>query len=110
MHVKLEDLPFAELAAHLPSTTAFIRESLRSSPDARVLVHCAEGISRSVSVVAAFLMAQYGWSPDDAVEYIKSKRIVANPNVGFVQQLHEYARESLAGSLSHPVPPLSAPL
>jgi len=110
MHVKLEDFPFAELAAHLPSTTAFIRDALRSSPEARVLVHCAEGISRSVSVVAAFLMAQYGWSPDDAVAYVKSKRIVANPNVGFVQQLHEYARESLATPLSHPVPPLSAPL
>lgn len=110
MHVKLEDLPFAELAAHLPSTTAFIRDALRSSPEARVLVHCSEGISRSVSVVAAFLMAQYRWSPNDAVEYIKSKRRIANPNAGFVQQLHEYARESLEDSLSHPEPPFSAAL
>jgi atypical dual specificity phosphatase len=92
LQIKVEDFPFAELAAHLPTTTAWIRDAFRSSPDARVLVHCGEGISRSVSVVAAFLMAQYGWSPMEAVQYIKSKRRVANPNFGFVQQLGEYAK------------------
>jgi atypical dual specificity phosphatase len=91
LQVRVEDFPFAELAAHLPITTAWIREALRN-PDARVLVHCAEGISRSVSVVAAFLIAQYGWSPAQAVQYIKSKRRAADPNFGFVQQLGEYAR------------------
>jgi atypical dual specificity phosphatase len=92
LQIKVEDFPFAELAAHLPTTTSWIREAFRSSPDARVLVHCGEGISRSVSVVAAFLMAQYGWSPVEAVQYIKSKRRVADPNFGFVQQLGEYSK------------------
>jgi protein-tyrosine phosphatase len=109
MQVKVEDLPFAELAAHLPSTTAFIRNALASHPEARVLVHCAEGISRSVSVVAAFLMAQYGWTPLQAVDYIKNKRRVANPNFGFVQQLHEYARGSLGRTIPNPSPPFSTP-
>ncbi|KAF8065355.1 protein-tyrosine phosphatase-like protein [Lyophyllum atratum] len=92
LHVKVEDFPFAELAAHLPTTTAWIREAYRGTPNARVLVHCAEGVSRSVSVVAAFLIAQYGWTPAEAVQFIKSKRRVADPNFGFVQQLGEYAR------------------
>ncbi|KAF8967341.1 protein-tyrosine phosphatase-like protein [Flammula alnicola] len=109
MQVRIEDLPFAELAAHLPSTTAFIHNALASSPEARVLVHCAEGISRSVSVVAAFLMAHYGWSPLEAVHYIKSKRRIANPNFGFVQQLHEYARDSLGRTIANPAPPFSVP-
>jgi len=92
LHVRVEDMPFAELAQHLPITTAWIREAYRTTPRARILVHCGEGISRSVSVVAAFLIAQYQYSPSTAVEYIKSKRRVANPNPGFVQQLVEYAR------------------
>ncbi|KAF8889882.1 protein-tyrosine phosphatase-like protein [Infundibulicybe gibba] len=92
-------LPFAELAAHLPATTAWICDALRD-PEARVLVHCAEGISRSVSVVAAFLMAQYGWTPVEAIQHIKSKRRIANPNFGFVQQLHEYGRDALGRSPS----------
>lgn len=92
LHVRVEDLPFAELASHLPHTTAWINAALRSNPNARIVVHCAEGISRSVSVVAGFLMAQYGWTPSEAVQYIKSKRRGAEPNFGFVQQLGEYGR------------------
>ncbi|KAF9256900.1 phosphatases II, partial [Marasmius fiardii PR-910] len=96
MQVCVEDFPFAELAAHLPATTKFIRDGLRGfSGEGRVLVHCAEGISRSVSVVAAFLMAQHGWTPGEAVAYVKEKRKIANPNPGFVKQLYEYGRESL---------------
>lgn len=95
LQIRVEDLPFAELAAHLPTTTAWIRDALARDPQARVLVHCVEGISRSVSVVAAFLMAQYNWTPAEAVQYIKSKRRVAEPNFGFIQQLHEYGRVSL---------------
>lgn len=62
-------------------------------------------------MVAAFLMAQYGWTPMEAVGYVKSKRRVAEPNFGFVQQLHEYAREGLGRVCPTPVqPPFSAPV
>ncbi|KAG6872977.1 hypothetical protein C0995_004516 [Termitomyces sp. Mi166 len=92
LHLKIEDSPFVELAAHLPTTTQWIRDAYLGNPDARILVHCAEGISRSVSIVAAFLIAQYGWTPSEAVQFIKTKRRVADPNFGFVAQLEEYAR------------------
>jgi predicted protein tyrosine phosphatase len=95
LQINIEDFPFAELAAHLPTTTAFIHDALKGHSEARVLVHCAEGISRSASVVAAFLMAQYGWTPGEAVGYVKEKRKIANPNFGFVKQLYEYGREGL---------------
>ncbi|KAJ2919844.1 hypothetical protein MD484_g623, partial [Candolleomyces efflorescens] len=110
LHIRVDDMPFAELAGHLPGTTAFIRDALSGSPDARVLVHCGEGISRSVSVVAAYLMAQYHWTPTEALRFVKSKRVVAEPNFGFVQQLHEYAREGLGwANVGTPVHPTSAP-
>jgi len=89
--IHIEDNPFAELAAHLPSSVAFIREALRD-PEAKVLVHCVQGISRSASVVCAYLMALYGWAPSKAVSYVKTKRWIAEPNFGFVAQLHEYEK------------------
>lgn len=92
----LDDLPFSELAAHLPHTTAFLRGAL-TDPNARVLVHCVEGVSRSTSVVAAYLIAEFGWTTAQAVQYVKSRRRAAEPNFGFVQQLQEYA-ESLRRS------------
>jgi len=88
--IPLDDLPFAELVEHLPKSTSFLREALRD-PGSRVLVHCVEGISRSVSVVCAFLIYSYAWTPMQAVQYVKSKRVRADPNFGFVSQLHEYA-------------------
>lgn len=100
LQIKVEDFPFAELAAHLPTTTTWIRDALSRDPNSRVLVHCVEGISRSTSVVAAFLMAMYNWSPQEAIQYIKSKRRVAEPNFGFIQQLHEYGKVSLGRAQS----------
>lgn len=93
IQISIEDLPFAELAAHLPNTTSFIVDAMRD-PNARILVHCMQGVSRSASVVAAYLMAVYGWTPQQAVLFVKSKRKAADPNSGFVAQLGEYA-ESL---------------
>lgn len=92
--IHIEDNPFAELAAHLPSSTAFISNALLD-PNANVLVHCVQGISRSASVVSAFLMAVYGWTPAQAVAYVKKKRCIAEPNFGFVAQLHEYEKTLL---------------
>lgn len=89
MQIQLSDSPFAELAAHLPSATAFISEALRD-PRARVLVHCVQGISRSASIASAYLIAAYNWSPTQAVQYVKSKRPSAEPNSGFVSQLEEF--------------------
>jgi atypical dual specificity phosphatase len=89
--ISLMDAPFTELAEHLPASTSFLREALRDE-NARVLVHCFRGVSRSASVVAAFLIAEYGWSTARAVHHVKSKRLIAEPNFGFVGQLKEYAR------------------
>jgi protein-tyrosine phosphatase len=97
--VSIEDLPFAELAAHLPGTTTFIDDAMRD-PNARILVHCMQGVSRSASVVAAYLMAVYGWTPQQAVQFVKSKRRIADPNSGFVAQLGEYAESLRRQSLS----------
>jgi len=57
-----------------------------------------EGVSRSTSVVCAFLIAEYGYTPAQAIQYVKSKRRSAEPNMGFVQQLQEYADSLRSGS------------
>ncbi len=100
MQIPIQDNPFAELAEHLPRTTAFITEALRD-PNARVLVHCVQGVSRSTSVVCAYLIARCGFSPPEAVRYVKERRSQANPNPGFVSQLGEYADSLRGGGRRH---------
>lgn len=53
-----------------------------------VLVHCMAGISRSVSVIAYYLMKKYSLTSYDAIEYLKSRRCIANPNSYFRYQLN----------------------
>ncbi|KAJ4971685.1 hypothetical protein NE237_004784 [Protea cynaroides] len=53
----------------------------------RVLVHCCQGVSRSTSLVIAYLMWREGQSFDDAFQYVKAARGIANPNMGFTCQL-----------------------
>ncbi|KAL4244806.1 Protein-tyrosine phosphatase-like protein [Abortiporus biennis] len=90
MQIPLQDNPFAELAEYLPRTTAFITDALRD-PHARVLVHCVQGVSRSTSIAAAYLISACGMSPSQAVQFVKTKRSQADPNPGFISQLGEYA-------------------
>jgi protein-tyrosine phosphatase len=87
----LDDNPFAELAAHLPRAVAFVRSALDRDPNARILIHCVRGVSRSAAVVAAVLIS-LGWTPERAIAHIARIRPGAQPNIGFVSQLGEYAR------------------
>ncbi|KAG6573695.1 Protein-tyrosine-phosphatase MKP1, partial [Cucurbita argyrosperma subsp. sororia] len=53
----------------------------------RVFVHCFQGVSRSTSLVIAYLMWKEGQSFQDAFQSVKAARGVANPNLGFACQL-----------------------
>ncbi len=69
--------------------TAFIREQLRQGR--RVLVHCAEGISRSCVIGTAYLY-ECGMSLDEAVELIRVRRPIVNPAPQLLRALRDYYR------------------
>ncbi|XP_047169174.1 protein-tyrosine-phosphatase MKP1-like [Vigna umbellata] len=53
----------------------------------RVFVHCCQGVSRSTSLVIAYLMWREGQSFHDAFQFVKATRGIADPNMGFTCQL-----------------------
>eukprot|EP01126_Amoeba_proteus_P048340 TRINITY_DN5582_c0_g1_i4.p1 TRINITY_DN5582_c0_g1~~TRINITY_DN5582_c0_g1_i4.p1 ORF type:complete len:114 (+),score=14.84 TRINITY_DN5582_c0_g1_i4:771-1112(+) len=64
---------------HIPTT---------HNPDGKkVLVHCSGGVSRSPSVVIAYLMALNGMSYGEAHAEVKRKRNGVKPNPTFQNQL-----------------------
>ncbi|KAH8983288.1 hypothetical protein EDB92DRAFT_1819545 [Lactarius akahatsu] len=76
-----------DILAHLPTTTPFVRDALAESPDSRVMVHCLMGISRSATVVCAYLIATARVTPHEALMAVKGKRGIVSPKIGFLSQL-----------------------
>lgn len=66
----------------------------------RIFVHCCQGVSRSTSLVIAYLMWREGQSFDDAFHYVKSARGIADPNMGFACQLLQCQKRVHAFPLS----------
>lgn len=58
---------------------------------AGVLVHCSEGKSRSVAVVAAFLVARRGLGAAEALAAVRAARPCAAPHPFFLATLEAYA-------------------
>jgi protein-tyrosine phosphatase len=54
-----------------------------------VIVHCAAGMSRSATLVIAYLMIENKWYFEAAYDYVKRKRPIIEPNIGFVRQLKD---------------------
>uniref|UniRef100_A0A915DV93 protein-tyrosine-phosphatase n=1 Tax=Ditylenchus dipsaci TaxID=166011 RepID=A0A915DV93_9BILA len=63
----------------------YIASSVREGNN--VLVHCEVGVSRSVTVVAAYVMRHFEWSAEKALMFIQKARPIACPNQSFIQQL-----------------------
>lgn len=66
----------------------------------KVFVHCCQGVSRSTSLVIAYLMWKGGQSFDDAFQYVKEARSIADPNMGFACQLLQCQKRIHAFPLS----------
>ena len=74
---------------------AFIEQRLddNGETDGNLLVHCVAGMSRSPTIVVAYLMRKYSLPLTDALNFVKHKRSIVNPNPGFLRQLKKYEEE-----------------
>lgn len=65
----------------------YIMNIIKRNPDARILVHCHAGISRSSSIVLYYLMKSRGWDYPTALSFLKEKRPIVNPNNWYTKML-----------------------
>ena len=69
----------------------------------KVLVHCHAGQSRSVAIVAAYLMRLEGLSFEETMDVIKQANPHANPNEGFREQLKLYEKMGCRIDVNNPL-------
>ena len=86
--VAIDDQSAAPIGDHFEACRAFISTAI--SAGGVVLVHCHMGRSRSVTLVAAYLMAERGIDWRAALEMVKVARPSAGPNAGFLRALRVY--------------------
>eukprot|EP01117_Protostelium_nocturnum_P010305 TRINITY_DN3701_c0_g1_i1.p1 TRINITY_DN3701_c0_g1~~TRINITY_DN3701_c0_g1_i1.p1 ORF type:complete len:336 (-),score=65.43 TRINITY_DN3701_c0_g1_i1:28-1035(-) len=87
MNIKDDDDEF--VIRFFDETNLFIEKAMKSR--GKVLVHCMMGLSRSVSIVAAYLIHTFGMSDIVALKKVEDKRGLISPNEGFRNQLRLYS-------------------
>jgi len=90
LHVPLIDCPSESILPHFNQTCAFIEEAIASG--GKVLVHCMRGVSRSATLVAAYLMYERRVTCKESVAILQDKRSIICPNDGFMMQLQWYEK------------------
>lgn len=101
LHIDITDEPTSNLLETLEEAKTFMDHALVSGSTATegpskhkgaVLVHCAQGESRSVAVVVAYLMYKHNLAYKQAFHAVKRKLPNAEPNEGFVKQLQLFGK------------------
>ncbi|XP_033838669.1 dual specificity protein phosphatase 22-B [Periophthalmus magnuspinnatus] len=86
--ISAADHPAQNLTQHFQQSIKFIHESRLKGEGC--LVHCLAGVSRSVTLVVAYLMTVAGLGWRDALAAVRAVRPTAGPNIGFQRQLQEF--------------------
>jgi len=91
LHISIADRSDADIQQYLTQTTEFITAALAESEENNVLVHCFQGVSRSATVVCAYIVATTYMTASESIAYVQSKRSIVCPNLGFRNQLQAWS-------------------
>ena len=86
LHLPVSDKCSSTLSAYFAQTNAFIKDCLSSETNA-LLIHCKCGVSRSSTVLLAFLVQVRRMTLSNALNLVRKKRRRIRPNIGFFLQL-----------------------
>uniref|UniRef100_A0A2K5PF98 Dual specificity protein phosphatase 15 n=1 Tax=Cebus imitator TaxID=2715852 RepID=A0A2K5PF98_CEBIM len=115
LRIPVADTPEVPIKKHFKECINFIHCCRLDGGNC--LVHCFAGISRSTTIVTAYVMTVTGLGWRDVLEAIKATRPIANPNPGFRQQLEEFSWGSSRKGTRHRIsntpgaqcPPMTSP-
>jgi hypothetical protein len=85
----VDDSPTEDIKRFFEEAFAYIQKD----PSTNTLVHCISGISRSATIVIAYLMRYKSMNMQDAWLFTRRMRSIVHPNSGFQRQLLEYEVE-----------------
>jgi serine/threonine/tyrosine-interacting-like protein 1 len=105
LHLELEDKEDVLLKDRFDETIHFMETALQN-PSNRILVHCNLGISRSTTLILAYLMRIFNATLYEVFKFLKHRRPIVCPNLGFLRQLIDYEYELFSYIYSDPNDPM----
>ncbi|XP_046572806.1 serine/threonine/tyrosine-interacting-like protein 1 [Haliotis rubra] len=93
LHIQTEDRNDADLYSQFATACAFI-DTQRQDQKA-ILVFSLLGISRSATIIIAYLMHHFKWTLEEAYCHIKKCCSTIRPNRGFIEQLSRWEEDIL---------------
>ncbi|CAD8058062.1 unnamed protein product [Paramecium sonneborni] len=98
----LNDTSHDPIKKYFDESIQFIQENRQRC---NVLVHCYVGVSRSATIIIAYLMQICNFPLQKSLQHLQQVRPLINPNPGFMQQLQNFDQELLIKRLSQIRPP-----
>lgn len=90
LNINVEDDNVEDITPHFQKVVDF----LSSTNDAkRVLFHCRLGVSRSATLLIAYMMHQFAMTLREAYDLVKSRRAKVQPSEAFTDALLKYETE-----------------
>lgn len=96
MHVKVDDTRDTDLTIHFDDVCDLIERQRKKG--GRTLVFCGQGVSRSVSFCLVYMLKHLKMPLNEAYDYIRMRRPVVCPNVGFFKQLIALEKQEIGKS------------
>ncbi|KAA6399125.1 MAG: putative protein-tyrosine-phosphatase MKP1 [Streblomastix strix] len=89
LDIYLSDSPNEDIVPRFPFIVAYVDNILNSHNEQkpRFLFHCMQGVSRSASMLMAYLMYKNQWTYEQTLQYVQDRRRIVSPNIGFAAQL-----------------------
>jgi protein-tyrosine phosphatase len=91
LRVSVNDDFDEDIEKYFDETNKFIDKVKQKN--GKVLVHCQMGISRSPTIVIAYLMKKEKKAYQTVFNDVKAKRAIIDPNLKFYNELLEYAKK-----------------
>ncbi|CAF3660216.1 unnamed protein product [Rotaria socialis] len=101
LHIELEDNEDVFLKDRFNETIRFMNMAFQN-PSSRILVHCNLGISRSSTLVLAYLMKTYNATLYESYKFLRHRRPIVCPNLGFLRQLIDFEQDLFSCTYTDP--------
>ena len=96
LRIPIDDTFSQHIENYFDITYDFITKAIDNNNN--IFIHCHAGVSRSATILIAYLMRKNNIDVNTALNIVKNKRSIINPNIEFMDALNNYKPHNILNS------------